>query len=67
MLGLLIFILRCAFPYENTEMPHLTGNVKLVFPKTSEVSKFYGKRSYHELLIVWGIFGLPQTGTVLEM
>lgn len=48
-------------------MPHLTGNVKLVFPKTSEVSKFYGKRLYHELLIVWGIFGLPQTGTVLEM
>lgn len=46
-------------------MPHLTGNVKLVFPKTSEVTKFYGKHSYHELLIVWGIFGLPQTGTVL--
>lgn len=44
-------------------MPHLTGNVKLVFPKTSEVTKFYGKR----LLIVWGIFGLPQTGTVLGM
>lgn len=47
-------------------MLHLTGNVKMIFPKTSEVSKLYGKCSYHELLIVWGGFGLPQTGTVLE-